>query len=72
MGKLYSLPAGYPAMTEGKDKVRGVVLTFPDSSILTNLDELEDYQENRVFYLNEYYRQMVPIYSLKDRFLGTD
>ena len=70
-GKLYSLPAGYPAMTEGKDKVRGFVLNFADLSILKYLDQLEDYQEDRALDLNEYYRQIVPVYSLEERFLGT-
>ena len=66
-GILYDLPFGYPAMTEGENKVKGVLLTFKDCSVLNNLDMLEDYQPDRSPDLNEYYRCLVPIYSLSDR-----
>jgi gamma-glutamylcyclotransferase (GGCT)/AIG2-like uncharacterized protein YtfP len=69
-GYLYHLPVGYPGMTEGRNKVRGVLLTFKNPNILNSLDDLEGYQENRAFHLNEYYRQLVPIFSLNDRPLG--
>ena len=69
-GNLYALPVGYPAMTEGKNKVRGILLTFIDPNILNSLDRLEGYQPGRDSSLNEYYRQLVDIYSLDDRFLG--
>ncbi|GAB4529760.1 MAG: gamma-glutamylcyclotransferase [Pleurocapsa sp.] len=69
-GSLYHLSLGYPGMTEGKNKVRGVLLSFNDVNILSSLDGLESYQDNREFELNEYYRQQVPIYSLEDRLLG--
>ncbi len=69
-GNLYALPVGYPAMTEGKNKVRGFLLTFIDSNVLNSLDRLEGYQPGRDSSLNEYYRQLVDIYSLDDRFLG--
>lgn len=69
-GNLYNLPVGYPGMIEGKNKVQGVLLTFRDSNILNSLDKLESYQENRAFHLNQYYRQLVPIFSLNDESLG--
>ncbi|MDJ0571830.1 MAG: gamma-glutamylcyclotransferase [Pleurocapsa sp. MO_192.B19] len=62
-GNLYALPVGYPAMTEGENTVKGILLSFSDSSILKSLDKLEGYQEQRAFDLNEYYRQLVPIYN---------
>ena len=70
-GKLYSLPMGYPAMSEGNSKTIGVLLTFANADILTSLDILEGYQEHRASELNEYYRQLVPIYSLEDQLLST-
>lgn len=69
-GTLYALPMGYPGMTVGKSKVSGVLLTFTTADILKSLDRLEDYQENRAAQLNEYYRQLVPVYSLEDELLG--
>lgn len=69
-GELYALSVGYPAMTLGNQKVYGCCLNFPDSSILNDLDRLEDYQESRSPDLNEYYRVLTPIYSLGDRLLG--
>ena len=69
-GKLYHLSLGYPAMTEGDKKIEGYLLTFSDASILTNLDELEDYHRDRSPDLNEYYRQQVSVYNLADNFLG--
>ena len=65
-GILYSLPVGYPAMTEGENKVTGFVLTFSDSDILNTLDRLEDYQAQRAADLNEYYRRLVTVYNLDD------
>lgn len=70
-GSLYSLPMGYPAMTEGKNKITGVLLTFANADILTSLDILEGYQEHQASELNEYYRQLVPIHSWEDKLLGT-
>ncbi len=69
-GNLYTLPVGYPAMTEGKNKVRGILLSFIDLNVLNSLDRLEGYQPGRDSSLNEYDRQLVNIYSLDDRFLG--
>ena len=69
-GSLYKLSLGYPAMTEGDSKIEGYLLTFSAPNILTSLDELEDYHQERSPELNEYYRQQVPVYSLADDFLG--
>ena len=69
-GQLYHLSLGYPAITKGDKKIEGYLLTFADRSILTSLDELEDYQPKRSPDLNEYYRQQVSIYDLADGFLA--
>jgi gamma-glutamylcyclotransferase (GGCT)/AIG2-like uncharacterized protein YtfP len=68
-GELYALPVGYPAMTEGKNKVQGMLLSFGDRQILESLDELEGYQSQRVGDVNEYYRAFIAVYSLGDRLL---
>ena len=67
LGNLYALPFGYPAMTEGKNQVRGVLLEFSDSQVLSSLDRLEDYQEQRASNLNEYYRSLTLVYAVNDR-----
>lgn len=69
-GQLYHLPPGYPGMTMGNNKVRGYLLSFGDSQILSDLDALENYSENRAAQLNDYYRQKVPVYSLSNESLG--
>ncbi|BAZ45287.1 AIG2 family protein [Chondrocystis sp. NIES-4102] len=68
-GNLYSLSLGYPAMTVGNNKVKGILLTFAESEILKGLDQLEDYQEERDNDLNLYYRNLIPIY-IDDQLLG--
>ena len=68
-GDLYALPVGYPAMTEGTNKVRGVLLSFNDPQILSSLDRLEDYKEDRAADLNEYERLWVPTYDSSDRLI---
>lgn len=69
-GQLYDLPLGYPAMTPGESPVRGFLLTFADPSVLTALDELEDYHANRLPQDNEYERQQIEIYNLSAQSLG--
>lgn len=69
-GELYALPLGYPALTEGKNKIQGVVLTLNDVSALENFDRLEGYQPNRADDLNEYSRTMVTVYDASDRPIG--
>ena len=69
-GQLFDLPIGYPAMTLGERKVQGFVLTFADSAILSLLDELEDYDPNRMPQDNEYNRQPIETYDLEGQSLG--
>ena len=42
-GKLYHLPAGYPAVIKGEDQVHGEVMTFTQDKLLKSLDVLEGY-----------------------------
>lgn len=65
-GNLYSLPLGYPAMTEGKHQVWGVLFEFDDFKVLKSLDRLEDYQSQRASNLNLYYRSLTQVYSFDD------
>ena len=69
-GNLYHLSLGYPAMTRGKNKVWGILLTFNNPNILYSLDTLESYQENRQPELNEYYRDRILVYDSGDLILG--
>jgi gamma-glutamylcyclotransferase (GGCT)/AIG2-like uncharacterized protein YtfP len=68
-GKLFALPMGYPAMTQGDSLVYGYLLTFVDAKVLNNLDILEDYQPSRQMSENLYNRQEVEIYDLEGRSL---
>ncbi|MBW4558685.1 MAG: gamma-glutamylcyclotransferase [Trichormus sp. ATA11-4-KO1] len=70
LGRLFTLPMGYPAMTPGEDSVHGYLLSFADLGILDALDELEDYQPARQMSENLYYRQQVEIYNLQGLSLG--
>ncbi len=70
-GQLYELPFGYPAMTSGKHRVQGFVLSFADAEILTYLDLLEDYNPQRPMEENEYYRQQIDTYNLDLTFLAS-
>jgi gamma-glutamylcyclotransferase (GGCT)/AIG2-like uncharacterized protein YtfP len=64
-GYLYDLPLlGYPGMTHGGDRVYGFILSFNDGTILTALDELEDYHPHRQPTENEYTRELVTTYTL--------
>jgi gamma-glutamylcyclotransferase (GGCT)/AIG2-like uncharacterized protein YtfP len=69
-GQLYDLPLGYPAMTHGESPVQGFLLTFADPNVLTALDELEDYNPNRLPQENEYERKQIEIYNLSAQSLG--
>ncbi len=62
-GQLFALPLGYPAMTVGEGIIQGVILSFPDDSILSDLDQLEDYQPDRLAQQNEYQRQQIQTYQ---------
>lgn len=63
-GKLYALPMGYPAMTTENSQVQGYLLSFADLGILSQLDELEDYQPHRHKSANLYNRQQIEIYDM--------
>jgi gamma-glutamylcyclotransferase (GGCT)/AIG2-like uncharacterized protein YtfP len=65
VGELYHLPRlGYPGAIHGQSKVHGFVLTFEDATILSQLDELEDYDPQRQQAENEYTRELVITYSI--------
>jgi gamma-glutamylcyclotransferase (GGCT)/AIG2-like uncharacterized protein YtfP len=68
-GKLFALPMGYPAMTPGDSPVRGYVLSFAENTILTPLDELEDYHPLRSPSQNLYNRQQIETHDLQGNFL---
>jgi gamma-glutamylcyclotransferase (GGCT)/AIG2-like uncharacterized protein YtfP len=63
-GQLFQLPMGYPAMIAGEGVVEGVILSFSNPSILTVLDQLEDYHPQRPPEQNEYQRQQIQTYTL--------
>lgn len=69
-GQLFHLSLGYPGLMEGERKVKGILLTFGDQSVLDRLDELEDYHPMRSPEQNEYQRKQIPVYSFNDEFLG--
>ncbi len=62
-GELFSLPAGYPAMTPGNAKIHGFLLTFPDLTVLQKLDHLEGYDPSRPEAQNEYNRHQIETYN---------
>lgn len=62
-GKLYDLPLGYPALTTGNLTVSGFLLYFDKPDILTDLDELEDYQADRSIEANEYLRTSIDVFA---------
>ena len=66
-GKLFALPAGYPALVWEKQSnwVQGFLLTFATNEPLQSLDQLEDYQENRPAAENLYQRRQVTVFSSK-------
>lgn len=70
IGQLFALSLGYPAMTAGVGTVYGFVLTFTDSSILEELDRLEDYDRLRPPEKNEYQRQEIEVFNRDRQSLG--
>ncbi|MDF5723411.1 MAG: gamma-glutamylcyclotransferase [Rhizonema sp. PD37] len=70
LGKLFALPMGYPAMIPGDSEVHGYLLSFTDKTVLSALDELEDYQPAKAASENLYNRQCVEIYDLQSGSLG--
>ncbi|MDJ0554600.1 MAG: gamma-glutamylcyclotransferase [Microcoleaceae cyanobacterium MO_207.B10] len=69
-GRLFELPIGYPAMTEGEESIQGFVLSFLDSQVLLELDELEDYHPERLPETNEYQRQKIKTFNFEGQYLG--
>ncbi|AFZ43726.1 AIG2 family protein [Halothece sp. PCC 7418] len=69
-GHLYALSVGYPAMTVGDTQVSGVLLTFPDDSVLADMDDLEDYDPHRPASENLYQRESVTLYTPSGESLG--
>jgi gamma-glutamylcyclotransferase (GGCT)/AIG2-like uncharacterized protein YtfP len=69
-GQLFDLAFGYPAMTEGGSPVYGYLLTFAESDILKELDELEDYDAERSPEQNEYQRREIEVFDLRRQSLG--
>ncbi|MGB5960240.1 MAG: gamma-glutamylcyclotransferase [Coleofasciculaceae cyanobacterium] len=69
-GQLFDLSLGYPGMTIGESLIQGFVLTFADEAILSILDELEDYDPNRLETENEYNRQLIETFDLSGKSLG--
>ncbi len=67
LGELFALPMGFPAMTPGKSPVHGYLLSFANSEILIDLDDLEDYQPARPDSANLYYRQQIEVYEIYDQ-----
>lgn len=70
IGELFALSLGYPAMTAGAGTVYGFVLTFADTSILGELDRLEDYDRLRPPEENEYQRQEIEVFDRDRQSLG--
>jgi len=78
-GQLFSLPAGYPAMTLGNSWVQGFVLTLSDPKVLRELDNYEGYQEGRSHSIsaresldsNLYERRVIETFNLNRQPLGS-
>ena len=70
LGKLFALPMDYPAMIPGDNQVHGYLLSFTEATVLSALDELEDYQPTNAASENLYNRQRVEIYDQQSRSLG--
>lgn len=69
LGYLYDLPFGYPAMTQGDQKVKGFLMTFADNHHLEDLDRLEGYHLTQTADSHGYIRQLVAIYQLDGAYL---
>ena len=69
-GLLFNFPQlGYPGAIENSSGwIHGVILTFqhPEDEVLPRLDELEGYNPQRPPDQNEYYRKIVPAFSLNN------
>ncbi len=64
-GDLYHLPSlGYPGAINGTRQVHGFVLSFQDTAVLQELDELEDYDPQRQPAENDYNRELVTTHPI--------
>lgn len=72
-GRLYHLAAGYPALLQGAGWVKGYLLEFRDSAatVLRDIDELEDFSEDRPSSENEYQRVPIEVFTPRGESLGT-
>ncbi len=70
-GQLFSLPAGYPAMTLGEGQVHGFVLSFKEHAVLSQLDDYEDYQVGRSPQHNLYERCLIETFDLTGQSFGS-
>lgn len=70
-GQLFSLPAGYPAMTLEEGQVHGFVLLFKDDATLSQLDDYEDYQVGRSPQHNLYERCLIETFAPTGQSLGS-
>jgi gamma-glutamylcyclotransferase (GGCT)/AIG2-like uncharacterized protein YtfP len=67
-GELYDLPSlGYPGLLHGNSQVHGFVLWFNHSTILQELDELEDFKPHRHPAENDYNRESIVAHISDDR-----
>lgn len=69
-GHLYALPVGYPAMTTGDGNVSGFLFKLEDETVLSDIDELEDYHPNRPSTENLYEREWLTLYDHSGEVLG--
>jgi gamma-glutamylcyclotransferase (GGCT)/AIG2-like uncharacterized protein YtfP len=64
-GDLYHFSSlGYPGAIHGTRQVHGFVLSFDDATILSKLDDLEDYDPQRQSAENDYTRELVTTHTL--------
>lgn len=70
LGQLFSLPAGYPAMTLGERQVHGFVLLFKNQAVLSQLDNYEGYQVGRSPQDNLYERCLIETFNPSGQSLG--
>ncbi len=70
-GRIYHLPAGYPALTAEPGWVEGVFLSFaPNPEILQAIDRYEEYNPQAPAAQNLYQRVAQDIWSLTGESLG--
>ena len=70
LGQLFDLAVGYPGMAAGSSSVYGYVLNFDEPSILSELDELEDYVPYRDPSQNLYNRYLIEVFHPQGQGIG--